>query len=1263
MRASSTSPYLKAPSRWWVISRLQTSPSAWPRSSSSRLPLLKRRLPQEIGYFILGPEGARFDPAVQVGITFTEDEWDRLFSKGYDTTIQRFDNGTWVPLANQTKNETTRTITGWTDAFSVFAPITVGTSSGGGGGGGGGDYRDIDLTIEGMVVPRPASAISTNQPNTVIISNLKNLGADTTGEFTVALYASDVDDGKKPVATTTVESLAGVKSTSNQTTISIVDPTLRKAEGGTVTYRAVIDPDEQTPDTDRSNNEKIGVAKPVKHNGYNGKRWQGGSDVTTYRTHDIHGGLVHSFGDSRYRSGSFAQGWTEFAVAWTADDLPLPSNATVKEARLYVPYTWDNSNEIEHTSLTFNGVPIKLQAWYHDVSNFGAYHDHVYGLCTYDVTSEFRKNKQNSAKFSRKNENAKLSMGGFTLAVVYEDPSAVRTLIFMNEEFDLLGAAEAFYGTTPERTIAYVPFTGATIDVDQVSRAELITFVPWGDTYEGNLYVNGNLVASNVWDFGSAGGPQIAVDTRDIWNYLKPTGNEAAIQSTPVGVSPCMAASQQLLVVEMGGKEARQQPLANQPGNQTLKANFKAEPLTGTVPLSVRFQDLSEGDPLTWEWDFGDGGTVENTTQNPRYVYRTPGNYTVTLTVKNATAEHTERKEGYILVENATARPAESNVWVPLEDQVVDEATRTISGWTRKFSVFAPITVPKASANSTPADTGTGEDTTMIEPLRTTEDVRDKIDQSTGVVSETIVITCGDAAEFTIPEGTVAMANGRPITRLSAGQASADDVPDLPPGAFIAAKEKVFLFEPEGAVFSPPILVSITFTEDEWALLFGENDTTIQRFERIQEEDDTPVKNGSGFLPGRETPLTPVEAVSLEVLLISVLLCVLGAGGLWMGLRVMPANRAYAGVGVVLLLIATGLIAVHALGLVAAGGPGPADLDPGCFSVSPVIERIEDLNPANDLPDYPEGFVARNGLLVAYTGGGGVPLSSLEVELASGGQRTTLTPSSTPPDDPGLNAGVTAYFEEVGNGDGVISSGEWLMVYADGCLIRKMSGLKKECLVWRSDTSLDPLTVDAGDALQYRLLLLPARKEIASGEVWLPLSAAQEQPDPSEIEATTSSVFTAPEDLLTVGAPFIYTDLAQSNEISVCPRSAVTRSTFWYKADGETVSVTAPEGKTHMVVHMRVTHRGNLDGVNYTIETPALPAFTLHGEGGEFMPLHIPANASTSFGEVYTQKTLDRKESIDGSILFEIPDVMSLSDVYLSVDIESVPERPVWVLG
>jgi len=46
------------------------------------------------------------------------------------------------------------------------------------------------------------------------------------------------------------------------------------------------------------------------------------------------------------------------------------------------------------------------------------------------------------------------------------------------------------------------------------------------------------------------------------------------------------------------------------------------------------------------------------------------------------------------------------------------------------------------------------------------------------------------------------------------------------------------------------------------------------------------------------------------------------------------------------------------------------------------------------------------------------------------------------------------------------------------------------------------------------------------------------------------------------------------------------------------------------------------------------------GEGGAFMPLQISCKRLNLVREVYRQKTLDRKESIDGSIFFEVPDVM-----------------------
>lgn len=49
--------------------------------------------------------------------------------------------------------------------------------------------------------------------------------------------------------------------------------------------------------------------------------------------------------------------------------------------------------------------------------------------------------------------------------------------------------------------------------------------------------------------------------------------------------------------------------------------------------LTVLFTDISTGEPVSWIWDFGDGGA--STERNPSHSYARPGNYTVRLTVHN----------------------------------------------------------------------------------------------------------------------------------------------------------------------------------------------------------------------------------------------------------------------------------------------------------------------------------------------------------------------------------------------------------------------------------------------------------------------------------------------------------------------------------------------------------------------------------------------------------------------------------------------------
>jgi hypothetical protein len=468
-----------------------------------------------------------------------------------------------------------------------------------------------DLVVTGIVNTVPASTVFALEPNAIRVVNIKNEGAADATSIVVRVYASDVNSGNTPVAETVISSLGA----DGRTTVDLVDPTIRNAAGGTITYTARVDPDNRIPESSESNNDKPSAALTVKYNGYKGAQyWPGKENISTYLTYDLHGGIVHSFGDSRYRSGSFGKdGWTSYEVHWgynatnpLASDIRIPGNATVKAVRLYVPYTWDNSNEAETIGIRFNGATIPRAHWEKDESNFGAYADHSYGLMTYDVTDSYLKNQPNTAVLTRANPNAKLSPAGLTLLVVYEDPAASRKQIFINEGWDLLGADVIGYGTTEEEATSYQEFSGMIIDMASAKNAMLTTFVPWGtgqDTGrsgEGNLLVNGRKVASDVWSYGQevtgeSDSPQVAVDTRDILPYLTAsgTGNVIGIQST-AGNTPAIVAERAILVIDTAGGAQEAGPATTRaaPGFATLSA---AGALVGFAFLVVSLKRKGDG--------------------------------------------------------------------------------------------------------------------------------------------------------------------------------------------------------------------------------------------------------------------------------------------------------------------------------------------------------------------------------------------------------------------------------------------------------------------------------------------------------------------------------------------------------------------------------------------------------------------------------------------------------------------------------------------
>jgi beta propeller repeat protein len=107
---------------------------------------------------------------------------------------------------------------------------------------------------------------------------------------------------------------------------------------------------------------------------------------------------------------------------------------------------------------------------------------------------------------------------------------------------------------------------------------------------------------------------------------------------------------------------------------QPPTADFAANSTLGVAPLTVQFVDMSTGNPTSWSWDFGDGGT--SLIQNPVYTFNTAGTYTVTLTVSNALGSDKKTLIDYITVTAPPVPTIESCDWQGVEKNSFD-ATET----------------------------------------------------------------------------------------------------------------------------------------------------------------------------------------------------------------------------------------------------------------------------------------------------------------------------------------------------------------------------------------------------------------------------------------------------------------------------------------------------------------------------------------------------------------------------------------------------------
>ncbi|RZN33181.1 MAG: DUF3344 domain-containing protein, partial [Methanosarcinales archaeon] len=184
------------------------------------------------------------------------------------------------------------------------------------------------------------------------------------------------------------------------------------------TLKAKADANSVINESDETNNEGILAVDVVERMGY-----YGDDSIETFEHGTVNGSVVHTIGNSSY-SGEMSPG-DEHVVKC---DLTLPDNASARNARLYVYWTWGKEGTTGRDAdvkVTFDGSTIPADDRYTDRKGYDPY-DYPGGTYCYNVTNYIENGNSSRINYTVVVKNtgagyAKFAVSGVNLLVVYED--------------------------------------------------------------------------------------------------------------------------------------------------------------------------------------------------------------------------------------------------------------------------------------------------------------------------------------------------------------------------------------------------------------------------------------------------------------------------------------------------------------------------------------------------------------------------------------------------------------------------------------------------------------------------------------------------------------------------------------------------------------------------------------------------------------------------------------------------------------------------
>jgi PKD repeat protein len=122
-------------------------------------------------------------------------------------------------------------------------------------------------------------------------------------------------------------------------------------------------------------------------------------------------------------------------------------------------------------------------------------------------------------------------------------------------------------------------------------------------------------------------------------------------------------------------------------------AAFTADTISGTVPLTVRFNDTTSNTPTSWVWSFGDGSSSAE--ENPAHTYANTGTYTVSLTAANDAGNSSKTAINYINANAVNTNTVKTTI--PATDETI--TTREVPATVTAAQTTAPAASAQASSS------------------------------------------------------------------------------------------------------------------------------------------------------------------------------------------------------------------------------------------------------------------------------------------------------------------------------------------------------------------------------------------------------------------------------------------------------------------------------------------------------------------------------------------------------------------------------------